>query len=123
MDIDFDKSGGLVPAIVQDATSRRVLMLGYMNEAALEKTLETGLVTFYSRSRETLWTKGETSGNVLLLKQAFLDCDGDTLLVLAEPVGPGVCHKGFESCFYRKRQGSEWVQAEEATYNRDEVYR
>jgi phosphoribosyl-AMP cyclohydrolase len=123
MEIDFDKSGGLVPAIVQDAESRRVLMLGYMNEAALERTLETGLVTFYSRSRDALWTKGETSGHVLHLKEAFLDCDGDTLLILAEPVGPGVCHKGFQSCFYRKRQGNGWVQGEGATYNRDEVYR
>ena len=123
MDIDFDKSGGLVPAIVQDAESNRVLMLGYMNKTALEKTLETSLVTFYSRSRETLWTKGETSGHVLRVKEAFLDCDGDTLLILAEAVGPGVCHKGFESCFYRKLQGKEWVQSEDATYNREEVYR
>lgn len=104
--IDFDKSlprtrsgaDGLVPAIVQDAATRRVLMLGYMNRDAAERTLETGLVTFWSRSRDALWTKGETSGNTLRLVAMHADCDADALLVLAEPNGP-TCHTGAVSCF------------------------
>ena len=98
MNIDFEKGGGLVPAIVQDARTEQVLMLGYMNAQALAKTQETGLVTFYSRSRETLWTKGETSGNTLFLKSITVDCDHDTLLVRAAPTGP-TCHVGSVSCF------------------------
>jgi len=97
-DIDFAKGGGLVPAIIQDDSTEQVLMLGYMNAASVEKTLKTGLVTFYSRSRETLWTKGETSGNVLKLIDMSLDCDKDTLLVRARPSGP-TCHEGTISCF------------------------
>ena len=96
--IDFTKGGGLVPAIVQDADTLQVLMLGYMNEAALRKTKDTGLVTFHSRSRNTLWTKGETSGNTLELVRVTEDCDADTLLVLARPKGP-TCHEGTVSCF------------------------
>ena len=96
--IDWQKLEGLVPAIVQDAFDGRVLMLGYMNPAALEKTLADGKVTFYSRSRECLWTKGETSGNFLVLKSIALDCDQDCLLVQAAPDGP-TCHLGTDSCF------------------------
>ena len=98
MTIDFEKSGGLVPAIIQDANTRQVLMLGYMNQEALEKTQSTGLVTFYSRSRQTLWTKGETSGNNLKLVDIKVDCDNDTLLVRAIPTGP-VCHTGTDTCW------------------------
>ena len=98
MKIDFEKGSGLVPAIVQDAKTEQVLMLGYMNEASLTKTQDTGLVTFYSRSRQELWTKGETSGNTLRLKSITVDCDNDTLLVRAIPTGP-TCHKGTVSCF------------------------
>jgi len=98
MKIDFEKGGGLVPAIVQDAKTEQVLMLGYMNEASLEKTQDTGLVTFYSRSRKELWTKGETSGNTLKLQSITVDCDHDTLLVRATPTGP-TCHEGTISCF------------------------
>ena len=98
MTIDFEKSGGLVPAIIQDANTRQVLMLGYMNQEALEKTQSTGLVTFYSRSRQTLWTKGETSGNHLKLVDIKVDCDNDTLLVRAIPTGP-VCHTGTDTCW------------------------
>lgn len=100
-DLDFDKGNGLLPAIVQDAGNGQVLMLGYMNRAALHQTLEEERVTFYSRSREQLWTKGETSGNTLRLVDLQSDCDNDTLLVLAEPSGP-VCHTGEDSCFYEK---------------------
>ena len=98
MKIDFEKGGGLVPAIVQDAKTEQVLMLGYMNEASLAKTQDTGLVTFYSRSRKELWTKGETSGNTLKLQSITVDCDHDTLLVRATPTGP-TCHEGTTSCF------------------------
>ena len=99
MRLDFAKMGGLLPAIVQDQTSRDVLMLGFMNEAALEKTLHSGHVTFWSRTRETLWTKGETSGNYLNVRRIWVDCDEDTILVEADPVGP-TCHTGASSCFF-----------------------
>ncbi len=92
---------GLIPAVVQDSLTRRVLMLGYMSRESLEKTLSTGLVTFYSRSRKELWTKGETSGNVLRLRDIKLDCDSDALLVQAVPAGP-VCHTGEDTCFFEK---------------------
>lgn len=98
MEIDFEKMGGLVPAIVQDYRTKTVLMLGYMNEEAVRKTQETGLVTFYSRSRQCLWTKGETSGNYLRLKDLKIDCDQDALLVKAEPEGP-TCHTGADTCW------------------------
>lgn len=98
MKIDFEKGGGLVPAIVQDADSLQVLMLGYMNAESVAKTEETGLVTFYSRSRQELWTKGETSGNTLALVDMTVDCDFDTVLVKARPAGP-TCHEGTVSCF------------------------
>lgn len=98
MKINFEKGDGLVPAIVQDAETQQVLMLGYMNAEAVEATRETGLVTFYSRSRQTLWQKGETSGNTLALIAMTVDCDHDTLLVQARPAGP-TCHKGTVSCF------------------------
>ena len=98
MSIDFEKGGGLIPAIVQNADTLQVLMLGYMNAESYEKTQESGLVTFYSRSRETLWTKGETSGNTLALVSLEIDCDKDTLLVMARPTGP-TCHTGTTSCF------------------------
>jgi phosphoribosyl-ATP pyrophosphohydrolase/phosphoribosyl-AMP cyclohydrolase len=100
--LDWDKGDGLLPAIVQHATSGRVLMLGYMSEAALIETLRRGRVVFFSRSRGQLWLKGETSGNYLDLVQISTDCDGDSLLVLAQPTGP-TCHKGTESCFAEAR--------------------
>lgn len=98
MKIDFEKGDGLVPAIVQDAGTLQVLMLGYMNEAAVRETKDSGLVTFFSRSRQKLWTKGETSGNTLQLVEMIVDCDNDTLLVKARPAGP-TCHEGTVSCF------------------------
>lgn len=96
--VAWAKSDGLVPAIVQDATSLRVLMLGYVNEAALRQTMASGLVTFFSRSKQRLWQKGETSGHVLRVRDIRLDCDGDTFLILADPVGP-TCHCGTRTCF------------------------
>lgn len=98
MKVDFSKGDGLVPAIVQHYATKTVLMLGYMNEEALQKTKELGKVTFYSRSKNRLWTKGEESGNFLLLKSVEVDCDNDTLLIQVDPVGP-TCHKGTETCF------------------------
>ena len=98
MKIDFEKCGGLVPAIIQDAETKNVLMLGFMNQEALDKTMSTGLVTFYSRTRKVLWTKGETSGNYLKLVDMKIDCDNDTLLVRVNPVGP-VCHTGTDTCW------------------------
>lgn len=99
--LDFDKLGGLLPAIVQDAATGDVLMLGFMNEEAWQKTLRTGMVTFFSRTRNVLWTKGETSGNFLEVKEIFADCDLDTVLVKAVPHGP-TCHTGAPTCFFTK---------------------
>lgn len=96
--LDFNKMGGLIPAIIQDADTQKVLMLGYMNEEAYQKTLESGIVTFYSRSRQTLWTKGETSGNFLHVVSIKADCDQDTLLIEVHPEGP-VCHTGTDTCW------------------------
>lgn len=98
MKIDFDKMGGLVPAIIQDATTKNVLMLGFMNEEAYNKTIDTKHVTFWSRTRNTLWTKGETSGHFLNLVDIKIDCDNDTLLVRVHPVGP-TCHTGTDTCW------------------------
>lgn len=120
--LNFDKQSGLIAAVVQDSRTRRVLMVGYMNREALEKTLATGHVTFFSRSRQKLWTKGESSGHFLLLKSVATDCDGDALLVEAEPRGPGVCHNGYESCFYRKFDGAGWKETEARAYDPDAVY-
>ncbi|WP_297703889.1 bifunctional phosphoribosyl-AMP cyclohydrolase/phosphoribosyl-ATP diphosphatase HisIE [uncultured Eudoraea sp.] len=102
MEIAFDKNkDGLVPAIIQDHTTKNVLMLGYMNEDALKKTLETGKVTFFSRSKNRIWQKGEESGNYLKLVDAAIDCDNDTLLIAANPIGP-TCHKGSDTCWDKK---------------------
>ncbi len=98
MNVDFNKMDGLVPAIVQDALTGKILMQGYMNEEALEKTKETGMVTFFSRSKNRLWTKGETSGNFMELVSILVDCDGDAFLIKANPKGP-VCHTGADTCF------------------------
>ena len=98
MKIDFEKMGGLVPAIIQDADTRQVLMLGFMNEEAYQKTLDTRHVTFWSRTRQTLWTKGETSGHFLNLVDMKIDCDQDTLLVRVHPIGP-TCHTGTDTCW------------------------
>ncbi len=102
--VDFTKTDGLVPVVVQDAETKSVLMLGYMNEPALEKTLAEGRVTFYSRSKKRLWTKGETSGNFLKLVDLQLDCDKDTLLALVKPHGP-TCHTGTDTCFGTPNEG------------------
>jgi len=106
MDIDFLKGGGLVPAIIQDEHTGDVLMLGFMNSESLAQTRCTGEVVFFSRSRNRLWKKGESSGHVLKVREIRVDCDADALLVRVEPAGPGVCHEGYRSCFFRTMEGS-----------------
>ena len=114
MELAFEKLGGLIPGIVQDHQSGEVLMLGYLNPEALEMTQRTGEVHFFSRSRKRLWKKGETSGHVLRVREVRIDCDADALLFVVEPVGPGVCHEGYRSCFFRsfESDGSSLVIAE-----------
>lgn len=109
MKLDFEKyPDGLVPAIVQDYKTQKVLMLGFMDRESLKKTEETGLVTFYSRSKKRLWTKGEESGNHLMLRQIMADCDNDTLLIKAEPKGP-VCHTGADTCWSEKNHNEDFL--------------
>ncbi|HEV1993523.1 MAG TPA: phosphoribosyl-AMP cyclohydrolase [Candidatus Acidoferrum sp.] len=123
MEIDFQKSGALVPAIIQDERTGDVLMLGFMNAESLAETQRTGEVVFFSRSRNKLWKKGESSGHVLRVREMRVDCDADALLVRVEAVGPGVCHEGYRSCFFRKLEldGSVAVIAER-TFAPEKVY-
>ncbi|MBF0228317.1 MAG: phosphoribosyl-AMP cyclohydrolase [Desulfamplus sp.] len=99
---DFTKNGGLVPAVVQDNETGEVLMLAYMNEESWKETLTSGMATYYSRSRKQLWKKGETSGNIQVIKEIRLDCDEDTILIKVEQIGNAACHLGYKSCFFRK---------------------
>ncbi len=108
MKIDFEKSGGLVPAVIQDANTLKVLMLGYMNQEAFDQTMSTGKVTFFSRSKNRLWMKGEESGNFLELKSMALDCDNDSLLIKAIPIGP-VCHTGADTCWGEKNHADDFL--------------
>lgn len=98
-------------------------MTGFMNKEAFRKTVETGFATFYSRSRGRLWVKGETSGHRLAVKNIATDCDQDALLIQVEALGPGVCHNGYESCFYRKLEGGRWIETEARAYDPDAVYK
>jgi phosphoribosyl-AMP cyclohydrolase len=122
MNLDFQKSDGLITAVVQDLATGRVLMVGYMNQEAFDKTVETGFATFYSRSRRKLWLKGESSGHKLVVKEISADCDGDAVLVKVEALGPGVCHEGYRSCFFRRLENGEWKVAEQRTYDPQAVY-
>jgi phosphoribosyl-AMP cyclohydrolase len=122
MILDFNKMSGLAPAVIQDHASGRVLMVGFMNEEAFRKTVETGFATFYSRSRNKLWMKGETSGHRLVVKEISTDCDQDALLVKVEALGPGVCHNGYQSCFYRRLEDGRWIEGEARAYDPDAVY-
>ena len=117
MNINFNKSDGLVPVIVQDAVNMQVLMLGYMNEEALAKTNEVGKVVFYSRSKQRLWMKGETSGNFLFVNEIKVDCDNDTILIMANPVGP-VCHTGTQTCFGEVNSKGFLYKLEETIHKR-----
>ena len=122
MSLDYSKLDGLIPAVIQDAESTRVLMVGFMNEEAFQKTVETGYATFFSRSRNKLWLKGESSGHRLAVKEISTDCDKDTVLVQVEAVGPGVCHEGYESCFFRRLDQGEWRESEPRVYDPKAVY-
>jgi phosphoribosyl-AMP cyclohydrolase len=123
VEIDFQKSSGLVPAIIQDERTGDVLMLGFMNAESLAETQRTGEAVFFSRSRNKLWKKGESSGHVLRVREIRVDCDADALLVRVEPLGPGVCHEGYRSCFFRRLEpdGSASVIAER-TFAPEKVY-
>ncbi len=123
MDIDFQKAAGLVPAIIQDHHTGEVLMLGFMNDASLAQTRAQGEVVFFSRSRNKLWKKGESSGHVLKVREVLVDCDADALLVKVEAVGPGVCHEGYRSCFFRSLTPSgELKIMSERTFDPEQIY-
>jgi len=120
---NFAKGDGLVPAIVQDAETKEVLMLAYMNSQSWEATLQTGKATYWSRSRQKLWLKGETSGHFQLIKSIFIDCDDDTILLQVKQLGEAACHTGHKSCFYRKLDGGDFVIVGEKIFNPEEVYK
>ena len=123
MELKFDKMGGLVPAIVQDNDTGEVLMLAFMNADAWRRTLETGLATYYSRSRDTLWVKGKTSGNVQKVREIRVDCDDDTVLLKVEQVGGAACHTGYRSCFYKKIEDGSVRIIGEPVFDPKEVYK
>ena len=120
--LDFKKNNGLIPAVVQDYRTGEVLMLAYMNEEAFTETLKTGKATYYSRSRKSLWVKGETSGHVQLVKEIRVDCDLDTLLLKVEQIGGAAGHKGYRSCFFSKLEGQNLKITESIVFDPDEVY-
>jgi len=120
--LKFNKTGGLVPAIVQDYETGEILMLAYMNQDAFNATLSTGKATYYSRSRQTLWVKGETSGNVQLVKEIRIDCDDDTVLIKVEQLGGAACHTGHRSCFYKKVENGIIRIVGEPVFDPKEVY-
>ena len=123
MDPDFTKLGGLLPAVIQDANSGEVLMLGFMNAEAYAATQASGEVTFFSRSRNKLWRKGEQSGHVLRVREILVDCDVDALLIRVEAVGPGVCHEGYRTCFFRQLSAAgEAKVVAERTFDPAAVY-
>jgi phosphoribosyl-AMP cyclohydrolase len=122
MTLDFAKAGGLITAVVQDHATGRVLMVGYMNEEAFRKTVESGFTTFFSRTRNKLWMKGESSGHRLVVKEISTDCDQDAVLVKVEAIGPGVCHEGYESCFFRRLEDGAWKVVDTRAYDPSGVY-
>ena len=123
MIVDFDKAGGLVPAIAQDAATGQVLMLAWMNREAFEESVRTGRACYYSRSRGRLWRKGEESGNVQEIRQICIDCDADTILLKVHQVGGAACHEGYKSCFFRQRTGADWKVIAERVFDPKEVYK
>jgi phosphoribosyl-AMP cyclohydrolase len=123
IEIDFNKMGGLAPAIVQDNETGEVLMLAFMNKQAWEATLNTGKATYYSRSRNQLWVKGETSGNVQLVKEIRVDCDNDTVLLKVEQIGGAACHKGYKSCFFQKLENKILTITGKPIFDPKEVYK
>ena len=121
--IDFAKGNGLVPVIVQDYQTRDVLMVAYMNEEAWQKTVETGKAHYYSRSRKGPWFKGEESGHYQEVKDVFIDCDNDTILLQVSQIGGAACHEGYRSCFFRKREDGDWRVIAERVFDPKEVYK
>lgn len=122
IEIDFKKGDGLIPVVIQDAATNQVLMLGYMNQESWEETLKTGKVTFWSRSRKKLWLKGETSGHFQEVREIWLDCDGDTLLIKVNQIGGAACHTGFQSCFHHRHEEGEWKISGKKIFDPKEVY-
>jgi phosphoribosyl-AMP cyclohydrolase len=123
MQLDFTKSDGLIPAIIQDDSSGDVLMLGFMNDIALAETQRTQEVVFFSRSRNRLWKKGESSGHILQVRDIRVDCDADSLLIRVTPIGPGVCHEGYRSCFFRSIASDGATKViDERAFDPDKVY-
>jgi phosphoribosyl-AMP cyclohydrolase len=122
MKIDFSKGGGLVPVVVQEWDTGQVLMLAYMNEEAWRKTCETGRVHYFSRSRNSLWLKGESSGHFQEVREILVDCDEDTIVVRVHQMGGAACHMGYRSCFFRRLEESEWTVKEERVFDPKEVY-
>jgi phosphoribosyl-AMP cyclohydrolase len=122
MEIDFKKGDGLIPVIIQDASTNEVLMMAYMNQTAWEETLRTKKACFWSRSRQKLWIKGETSGHYQEVREVLLDCDSDTLLLKVDQKGGAACHTGYRSCFHRRYEGGEWKVSGERIFDPKEVY-
>jgi phosphoribosyl-AMP cyclohydrolase len=120
--VDFKKGKGLVPVIIQDASTNDVLMLGYMNRESWKKTLETKMASFWSRARKKIWVKGETSGHFQKIKEIYLDCDGDTLLLKVDQIGGAACHTGFRSCFHRRFEKGKWKVIGKRIFDPKEVY-
>jgi phosphoribosyl-AMP cyclohydrolase len=121
--LDFKKTGGLIPAIAQDYATGEILMLGYMNQEAFDATLSSGRATYYSRSRQTLWLKGETSGNVQEVKEIRIDCDNDTVLLKVKQLGEAACHTGHRSCFHKKIENGSIRVIGEPLFDPKEVYK
>jgi phosphoribosyl-AMP cyclohydrolase len=123
IELDFNKMGGLLPAIVQDNETGEALMLAFMNKEAWEATLKTGKATYYSRSRNQLWVKGETSGHVQIVKEIRVDCDDDTVVLKVDQLGGAACHKGYKSCFYRKVEDNKLTVTGKIVFDPSEVYK
>lgn len=121
--VDFEKSGGLVPAIAQDCQSGEVLMLAWMNREAFEETVRTGRAVYFSRSRNKLWRKGEESGHVQEVKEIFVDCDNDTILLKVNQLGGAACHEGYESCFFRRLENGQLQTIGERVFDPKQVYK
>ena len=122
INLDFKKAGGLVPAIVQDHATGEILMLAFMNQDAWDTTLSTGKATYYSRSRQKLWVKGETSGNLQIVKEIRIDCDDDTILLKVEQLGGAACHTGHRSCFYKMVEEGTIIETGAPLFDPKEVY-
>ena len=123
MKLDFEKDGGLIPAIAQDAETGEVLMLAYINEDSWNETLKSGCATYWTRSRQKLWKKGEESGNIQKIKEILVDCDNDAVIFKIEQVGGAACHTGYRSCFYTKVNGDNTEIVSEKVFNPEDVYK